>query len=64
MVTVLPYAFDRLVVRVLYRGTKPFALARVNFFGPKGKPNVITVRTRESNLAAPARVFAALVRSR
>ena len=46
---VIPYAFDRLVYRILYRGTKPFALARVFFWGKPGKfPDVVTLQFENS----------------
>ena len=44
MATVLPYAFDRIVIRVIYRGNKKMALARVFFWGKPGKPDVVTLQ--------------------
>jgi len=46
--TTVPYAFDRLVIRIFYRGTKPFALARVFFWGKPGKPDVVTLQFENS----------------
>lgn len=40
----LPYTIDRVVVRILYRGNKRMALARVYFWGKPGKPDVITLQ--------------------
>ena len=42
--TLLPYAADRIVTRILYRGGKRMALARVYFWGKPGKPDVITLQ--------------------
>jgi len=44
LATTVPYAIDRLVVRIICRGTKPFALARVFFWGKPGKPDVVTLQ--------------------
>ena len=48
--TTLPYAFDRLVIRILYRGTQPFALARVFFWGKvistRSPPDLPPIATR------------------
>jgi len=46
--TVLPYAIDRVFVRILMRGTKEFALARVFFWGKPGKPDVVTLQFENS----------------
>eukprot|EP00966_Prymnesium_polylepis_P286870 6626039-Prymnesium_polylepis.2 len=44
LVTTVPYALDRFFVRIFYRGRKPFALARVYFWGKPGKPDVVTLQ--------------------
>ena len=46
--TLLPYLLDRFVVRVYLRGRAPFALAKVMFWGPKGKPDVLTLQFENS----------------
>jgi NAD(P)H-flavin reductase len=40
----LPYAIDRVIVRILYRGNKRMSLARVYFWGKPGKPDVVTLQ--------------------
>ena len=42
--TLVPYAFDRIVLRICYRGNQRMALARVYFWGKPGKPDVITLQ--------------------
>jgi len=48
IVTTLPYAIDRFVVRILFRGTRPFALGRVFFWGKPGRPDVVTLQFENS----------------
>ena len=36
------------MIRIFYRGTKPFALARVFFWGKPGKPDVVTLQFENS----------------
>jgi predicted ferric reductase len=40
----LPYAIDRVIVRILYRGNKRMGLARVYFWGKPGQPDVVTLQ--------------------
>ena len=44
LVCLLPYAFDRIVLRIMCRGGTKMALARVYFWGKPGKPDVITLQ--------------------
>jgi hypothetical protein len=41
--TLVPYALDRLIVRIIIRGGKNMGLARVYFWGKPGKPDVVTL---------------------
>ena len=38
------YVIDRLVLRIVYRGNRPMALARVYFWGKPDKPDVVTLQ--------------------
>ena len=40
----VPYAIDRLVIRIFYRGNKRMALTRVYFWGKADKPDVMTLQ--------------------
>ena len=42
--TLLPYAIDRLLIRILYRGNKRMALAHVYFWGKPSAPDVMTLQ--------------------
>jgi hypothetical protein len=42
--TLIPYAIDRTIVRIICRGGKRMGLARVYFWGKPGKPDVITLQ--------------------
>ena len=48
IVTTVPYFLDRVLVRIIYRGRKPFALARVFIWGKPGKPDVISLQFENS----------------
>ena len=41
--TLVPYAIDRVLVRIVFRGGKRMALARIYFWGKPGKPDVVTL---------------------
>ena len=42
--SLLPYAIDRLLIRILWRGHKRIALNRVYFWGKPDKPDVVTLQ--------------------
>ena len=44
--SLFPYAIDRILIRVIWRGNKPFGLAQVFFWREKGKalPDVVTLQ--------------------